>query len=82
MKRLIVLTVALLLCACDTISGIRYSVDQGSFGDRAKAVMGACTARMQSHDFDGIRDKVELLKSPPDGPVPFAILHRQCRADA
>jgi hypothetical protein len=74
MKRLIVLTMALALTGCDTISGIKYSFDQSSFGDRARTVIGACAARMQNRDFDGIRDKVELVRSPPDGPVPFAIL--------
>ena len=72
------MTMALALSGCDTIGdtvgSIRYSFDSGSFADKTKAVLGACAARMQNHAFDAIRSKVELFKSPPDGPVTFAIL--------
>ncbi|HEX4078313.1 MAG TPA: hypothetical protein VHX61_05495 [Rhizomicrobium sp.] len=74
MKRLIGMMMALALTGCDTIGGIKYTFDSGSFTDRTTAVADACAARMKDRGLDAIRDKVELFKSPPDGPVPFAIL--------
>jgi hypothetical protein len=74
MKHWIGPALALALGGCDTIGGIRYEFDSGSFGDRTKAVMQSCTARMQNGALDPIRGRIELLKSPADGPVPFAIL--------
>jgi hypothetical protein len=74
MKRLFGMAMALALTGCDTISGIKYAFDSGSFADRTAAIAAACSARMQDHGLDAIRGKVELFKSPPDGPVPFAIL--------
>jgi len=74
MKRLIGLTVALVLAGCGTVGSIRYDFASDSFGDKRAALARACAARMQNHAFDPIRAKVELMKSPPDGPVPFAIL--------
>jgi len=73
MKRWIGPALALALAGCDTIGGIKYNFDSGSFVDRTKAVAQACVARMQDHTLDPIRAKVEFYKSPPDGPVPFAI---------
>lgn len=74
MKRWIGLAAALALAGCDTIGGIKYGFDSGSFGRRTNALAAACASRLQNHAFDVIRGKVELFKSPPDGPVPFAIL--------
>jgi hypothetical protein len=74
MKRWIGPALALALAGCDTIGGIKYDFDSGSFGDRTNAVMQACAARMYDHAFDPMRTRVELFKSPPDGPAPFAIL--------
>ncbi len=74
MKRWIGPALALTLAGCDTIGGIKYDFDSSGFGDRTKAVMQTCAARMHGGAFDAIRGKVELFKSPPDGPVPFAIL--------
>jgi hypothetical protein len=74
MKRLIGMAAALALAGCDTFGGIKYQFDSGSFGDRTKAVAGACAARMQTPALDPIRNKVELFKTPPDGTVPFVIL--------
>ncbi|HTT83159.1 MAG TPA: hypothetical protein VMF67_06740 [Rhizomicrobium sp.] len=74
MKRWIGPALALALAGCDTIGGIKYDFESGSFGDKTKAVAQACMARMQDHALDPIRTKVEFYKSPPDGPVPFAIL--------
>ena len=74
MKKLIGPALALTLAGCDTIGGIRYEFDSGSFSDRSKAVMQSCVARIHGGSFDAIRGKVELFKAPPDGPVPFAIL--------
>jgi hypothetical protein len=74
MKRWIGPALALALAGCDTIGGITYNFDSGSFSDRTKAVMQACAARTHDHAFDPIRTKVELFKSSPDAPVPFAIL--------
>ena len=33
-----------------------------------------CAAKMKAPALDPIRSKVELMKDPPDGPVPFTIL--------
>jgi hypothetical protein len=74
MKRWIGPALALALTGCDTIGGIKYDFDSGSFSDRTKAVMQTCAVRMGDRTFDPIRTKVELLKSPPDAPVPFTIL--------
>ena len=74
MRRFIGIAAALLLAGCDTIGGIRYQFASGSFGDRTKAAAQACAARMQNPALEAIRNKVELFKTPPDGPVPFAIL--------
>jgi hypothetical protein len=74
MKRWIGPALALALTGCDTIGGIKYNLASDSFGDRTKQVAQACMARMQDHALDPIRTKVEFYKSPPDGPVPFAIL--------
>jgi hypothetical protein len=74
MKRLIGMTMALALTGCDTIGGIKYAFDSGSFTDRTTAIASACSKRMGNPGLDAIRGKVELFKSPPDGPVPFAIL--------
>ncbi|HEY3776899.1 MAG TPA: hypothetical protein VGL35_02455 [Rhizomicrobium sp.] len=64
---------ALALAGCDTIGGIKYGFDSGSFSRRTNALAASCAARMQDRAFDVIRSKVELFKSPPDGPVPFVI---------
>jgi predicted small secreted protein len=74
MTKLIVLAAALALAGCDTIGGIEYSVDSGGFSDKTKAVVQACATRMQDHGLDPIRNRVELLRSSPDAPAPFAIL--------
>jgi hypothetical protein len=73
MKRFIGMAAALALAGCDTIGGLKYDFDSGSFGDKTAALAHTCAARMQNHAFDPIRGKVELMKTPPDGPVPFAI---------
>jgi hypothetical protein len=74
MKRWIGPMLALSLAGCDTIGGIRYDFDSGNFGDKTRAVMNACAARMHDPVFGTISGKVELIRTPPDGPVPFAIL--------
>jgi hypothetical protein len=74
MRRWIGFVAALALAGCDTIGGIEYGFDSGSFSRRTNALAASCAARMQDHAFDAIRQRVELFKSPPDGPVPFAIL--------
>ena len=74
MKKLIMTALALALAGCDTIGGIRYDFDSGSFDDKTKAILQTCAARMHDRGLDAIRTKVELLKSTPDAPVPFAIL--------
>jgi hypothetical protein len=74
MKRWIGPALALALAGCDTIGGLKYDFDSGSFSDKTKAIMQACEAHMHDRAFDPIRTKVELLKSTPDAPVPFAIL--------
>ena len=74
MKRLLVPALALALSSCSTIGGIRYDFASGSFSEKAQAMANACTARMQIPALGAIRGKVELVKNPPDGPVPFTIL--------
>ncbi|MGH6889013.1 MAG: hypothetical protein ACREHF_07430 [Rhizomicrobium sp.] len=74
MRRWIGLVAALALAGCGTIGGIKYGFDSGSFHRRTTALAAACAARMQNPAFDVIRNRVELFKSPPDGPVRFAIL--------
>lgn len=74
MKRWIGPALALALAGCDTIGGIEYEFDSGNFGDKTKMVMQACAASMQNGALGPIRDRVELLKTPPTGPVPFAVL--------
>lgn len=74
MKRWIAPALALALAGCDTIGGIRYDFDSGSFGDKTKVVMQACAARMGDRVFDPIRTRVELFRPTPDAPAPFAIL--------
>lgn len=73
MKRFIGLAAALVLAGCDTIGGLKYDFDSGSFGGKTAALAHACATHVQDHAFDPIRGKVELMKAPPDGPVPFAI---------
>ena len=74
MKRLFVLPLTLALCSCGTIGNIRYDFASGGFSDRTRAVANTCAARTQNHGLDVIRGKVELMKTPADGPVPFTIL--------
>ncbi|HEY3636535.1 MAG TPA: hypothetical protein VGK90_00190 [Rhizomicrobium sp.] len=74
MKRLIWPVLALALAGCDTIGGIQYNFDSRAFADKTKAMAQACMVRLQDRALDPIRTKVEFYKSPPDGPVPFAIL--------
>lgn len=74
MKRSIVLPLALALSSCGTIGSIRYDFASGSFSDKPRAMANTCAARMLDHSLDGIRSKVEFVKTPPDGPVPFTIL--------
>jgi hypothetical protein len=80
MKKLIGPALALALAGCDTIGGIKYDFDSGSFDDKTKAVLQACEARMHDRGLDAIRSKVELLKSTPDAPVPFPILTNNAMA--
>jgi hypothetical protein len=65
---------ALALVSCGTIGNIRYNVAAGSFGSETVAATNACAARMNVASLDPIRSKVELIKNPPDGPVPFTVL--------
>jgi hypothetical protein len=74
MKQLLVPAIALALSSCNTVGNIRYDFASGGFSDKTVAVANACTARMSAKDLDSIRAKVELVKIPPDGPVPFMIL--------
>lgn len=74
MKLWIGLVAVLALAGCDTIGGIKYGFDSGSFGRRTGALAAACAQRMHSQAFDAIRNRIELFKTPPDGPVRFAIL--------
>src|SRR5579862_619967 len=74
MKRLIVPALALALTACDTVGNIRYDFDSSSFAGKSAAMANACAARMKASELDPIRNKVELVKDPPDGPVAFTIL--------
>jgi hypothetical protein len=74
MRRLIVPALALALSSCTTIGSIRYDFASGSFSDKVQAMANSCTARMQIPALGAIRGKVELVKNPPDGPVPFTIL--------
>lgn len=74
MKIAIILAVALALSGCETIGGLKYDWDSGSFGDKTRAVAQACEARMTAPALGGLRGKVELFKTPADGTVPFPIL--------
>src|SRR5438132_2507423 len=74
MKRLLVPVLAFALSSCGTVGNIRYDFASNSFGGKTAAVANACAARMQAHALDPIRGRVELVKMPPDGPVPFTIL--------
>jgi len=74
MKRLLVPALALVLSCCDTIGTIRYDFDSGGFGKKTAAATNACAAGMSARSLDPIRGKVELVKNPPDGPVPFTVL--------
>jgi len=74
MKRLFVPALALALVSCDTIGSIRYDFAAGGFGNKAAAVVNTCAARMNASDLAPIRSKLELVKDPPDGPVPFTVL--------
>jgi hypothetical protein len=84
MKRLLVpaLAFALALSSCGTVSNIRYDFASSHFADKAAAVTNACTARMSARELDPIRGKVELVKMPADGPVPFTILTNRATAAA
>lgn len=74
MKKLIVPALALALGSCSTIGNIRYDFDSGSFSSKTAAVANACAAQMSTRVLEPIRGKVEPVKNPPDGPVPFTIL--------
>jgi hypothetical protein len=74
MKPLFVLPLTLALASCGTIGDIRYDFASGGFGDKTRAVTNTCVTRFQNHNLDIIRGKVELVKTPSDGPVPFTIL--------
>jgi hypothetical protein len=74
MKPWIGLVAAFVLAGCETIGSVQYGFDSGSFSRRTNALAESCAARMQNPAFDVIRNKVELFKAPPDGPVRFAIL--------
>ena len=74
MKRLILTALALALSSCGTVGNIRYDFDSSSFGSKTSAMANSCAARMKTPALDPIRSKVELVKDPPDGPVPFTIL--------
>jgi hypothetical protein len=79
---LVSVAMALALTGCGTVGNIRYDIKSGSYGDRTKAVLQACAERMRSAALDPIRSRVELFKSPADGPVPFAILTNSSQPDA
>ena len=82
MKKLIGVTMTLALAGCDTIGGIKYDFDSGSFSDKTKAVASACAARMKVPQLAVIGAKVELFKSPADGTIPFAVLTDRNLPDA
>lgn len=73
---------ALALAGCGTVGNIRYEFSSGSFGDKTRAAIQACSARAHAPALDPIRGKVELFKSPADGPVPFAVLTNSSLPDA
>lgn len=64
---------ALALAGCDTIGGLKYDFDSGGFSDKTTALAHACAGHLQDNALTPLHGKVELIKSPPDGPVPFAI---------
>jgi hypothetical protein len=74
MKRLVISALTLALSSCGTVGNIRYDFASSHFSDKAVAVTNACTARLGVRGLDPIRGKVELIKTPADGPVPFTIL--------
>ena len=74
MKLVLLLPMVLVLCGCDTIGGLKYDWDSGSFGDKTRAIAQACEARMNAPALASLRGKAELFKSPADGTVPFPIL--------
>lgn len=82
MKIVPALAVALVLAGCDTIGGLKYDWDSGSFSERTRAVAQACEARMNAQALASLRGKVELFKSPADGTVPFPILTNSSMPDA
>ena len=82
MKRSIGVAMALAVAGCGTVSNVRYDIKSGSFDERTKAVIQSCEARMRAPALDPIRAKVELFKSPADGPAPFAILTNSGLPDA
>jgi hypothetical protein len=73
MKRWIGPALALALAGCDTIGGIKYDFDSGSFGDRTNAVMQACAARMYDHAFDPI-----YTRGPGSRLVLSLVMARKC----
>ena len=73
-RQLLVPLLALALSACGTVANIRYDFSANSFGGKTNAITNACAARLRAADLDPIRGKVELVKNPPDGPVPFSVL--------
>jgi hypothetical protein len=77
MKRFLGIALALGLTGCETIGNtvgnLKYDFESGSYTDRTTAVMSACKARLGARSLDPIRNKVELFKDPPDGPVRFAV---------
>ena len=74
MRRLFVLSLVLALCSCGTVGNIRYDFASGGFSDRSRAAANNCATRLQNRSLNVIRGKVELVKTPADGPVPFTIL--------
>ena len=74
MKRLLFPALALALMSCGTVGNLRYDLASSSFGDKTAAVANACAAQMNARALDPVRGKVELAKSPPDGPVSFTVL--------
>lgn len=75
MKRLLIFpALALILSSCGTVGNIRYDFASGTFSGRTRAMTSTCAVRMKAPALDPIRSKVELVKDPPDGPVPFTIL--------
>ena len=73
---------AVAVAGCGTVSNVRYDIKSSSFGDRTRAVIQSCEAQMRAPALDPIRAKVELFKSPADGPAPFAILTNSGLPDA